>query len=101
MSSPASLNRCCLLPRKYLWKLRCDFLTSRALVHCSLWTAALLSASLQVSWEIQDACAFFGRDLIVIPPFDICQICFPIGLGSLCLQLYWPAILPLSVTTVL
>ena len=61
MSSPDSLTRRFLYPLKALWKLRRAFLTSLALVLCALWSAALLSVSFQVSWEIQGTCAFVGR----------------------------------------
>ena len=68
MSSPASLTCRCLSSLKALWKLCCDCLTSIALALCALWSAALLSASLQVSWEIQDAHAFVGlSDLEIYP----------------------------------
>ena len=69
MSSPDSLTRRYLSLPKDLWKLHCSCLTSFMLALYALWSAALLSASFQVSWEIQDARAFFGRGVLETSPF--------------------------------
>ena len=68
MTFHASLTRRCLSPCKALWKLRRACLTSLALALCALLSAALLSSSLQVSWEIQVKFAFFGRGVLDISP---------------------------------
>ena len=67
MYSPTCPTLHCLSPRKALWKLQRDCLTSRALAQCVLWSSALLYASLQVSWQIQDAHTFVGHGVLVIP----------------------------------
>ena len=66
MSSPASPTRRLLSPLKALWKIRRACLTSLALACCALWSAALLSASFQVFWEIQDAHTFVGHGVLEI-----------------------------------
>ena len=68
MYSPASLTHRYLYPFKAIWKLRCDCLTSLVIACCALWSAALLSASFQISWEIQDAPAFVGCSVIETYP---------------------------------
>ena len=68
MFFPAYLTRRCLYPRKALCKLCRSCLTSLALARCALWSSDILSASLQISWDIQDARAFLGLDVLEISP---------------------------------
>ena len=68
MSYPTYLTCICLSTLKALCKLRCACLTALTLARCALWSAALLSASFQVSWEIQDTRTFFGRGSLETPP---------------------------------
>ena len=73
MASHTYLNCCCLSSHKAFWKLCRVYLTSRALARWTRWdrwSADILSAILQVSWEIQDACAFVGCGVLAIPPLD-------------------------------
>ena len=78
MSSPTYLTCCCLFPQKVLWKLRRAFMTSRALARCALCSAALMFESLQISWDIQDACAFVGRGVLVISPLTSTKAASPL-----------------------
>ena len=68
MSSPASLTCHCMSPLKSLWKIRRACLNSLVLGCCDLWSATLLSARFQVSWENQDACASVGPGVLGTPP---------------------------------
>ena len=68
ISSPDSLNRLCLSPLKAIWKLHCACLNSLVLDHCALWSAALMSVSQHLYWEIQDARAFIVRVVLEILP---------------------------------
>ena len=81
MPSPTSLTHRCLLPRKALCKFRRACLISPALDHCALWSAALLSASLQVSWEIHDARAFVVCGFLVTSPLRSTKAAYPLVWG--------------------
>ena len=70
MNSPTYLTLCCLLPRKDLWNLQRACLTSRALALCDRCSSACLSASRQVSWDIQDARDFVGHGVLMPPPLS-------------------------------
>ena len=78
MSSPAYLIRCCLSPLQDIWKLRCSCLTSHALACCALRSAALLYASIYVSWDIQDKRAFIGHRVLLIPPLISAKSTLPL-----------------------
>ena len=81
MSSPASLTLRYLSPRKALWKFQRACLTSRALARCVLSGAALMSASLQVPWQIQDAHTFVVHGVLVIPPLIYPKAASPLVQG--------------------
>ena len=100
MSSPASLTCRYLSPLKALWKLRHACLTSLVLDRCALWSAALLYTSFQISWDIQDSHTFIGRGALETYPFRTTEDAPPLGLGTYCLQQYWPTRPPPLVTAV-
>ena len=77
MDSPASFTRIYLSPLNYLWNSRCYCLIYRALSFCVHCSAAHLSDSHQVYWEIQYTRAFVGSGVLSTSPLILVKSTLP------------------------